>query len=197
MLPAIGHDGLVGLTIRDTKIANEKIDPKQVAWGKPDAEGLALGAYLSPRKAQYALGERVRLRLFVRNDGQQPVKGLTFYRTSHPMPDDFTVTDDKGAKVGVRIGHEDWDHPWVSGATGGGLAPGEAHAFFVPYEILIGGDGSQNELIGRVIDARLGQKLQLKVRAHNGNDRERKEGEPESGSISFAVADQRNAADLK
>lgn len=198
MLPAIGHDGLVGLTIRNTMIADEKIDPKLVAWGKPDAEGLSLGAYLSPKKAQYTLGERVRLRLFVRNDGQQPVNGLTFYRTSHPMPDDFTVMDDKGAKVGVHIGHEDWDHPWVSGATGGGLAPGESHAFFIPYEILIGGDGSQNELIGRVIDARPGQKLQLKVRAHNGSERERKdsEAEPESGVITFTVADAK-AATLK
>ncbi len=187
LLPAIGHDGLVGLTIRDTKIAEEKIDPKNVAWGKPDGEGLTLGAYLSPRKAQYAVGERVRLRLFVRNDGKQPVQGLTFMRTLHPMPDDFTVTDDKGSKVGVRIGHEDWDHPWVSGATRGGLAPGDVHALVVPYEILIGGDGSKNELIGRVIDAQPGQRLQLKVREHNGSERKEGEAEPESGSVAFAV----------
>ena len=219
MIPAIGHDGFVGLTIRNTLVAEEKIDPKDVAWGKADAEGLSLGAYLSPRKAQFALGERVRLRLFVRNDGAKAVKTI-WANTSHPMPDDFTVTDTTGAKVAVYIGHESWSLPWISSYTdGGALPPGATHALFVPYEISIGpeityengvpvhrvpvgqgigGDGP-NKLIGRIIAARPGQTLQLKVRAHNGNDRERKEGEavPESGFVAFDVADKGNSADLK
>ncbi len=187
MIPAIGHDGFVGLTIGDTVLAEEKIDPKLVAWGKPDGDGLSLGAYLSPKKDKYEIGERVRLRLFVRNDGKEPVKA-TWANTSHPMPDDFTIIDETGAKVAVRIGHDDWRLPWISGYVGGGeLRPGDVHTLLVPYEILIGGDGTKNKLIGRVIDAKPGQKLQLKVREHNGSERDKAEATPESGAISFAL----------
>ncbi|MBI1315218.1 TIGR03067 domain-containing protein [bacterium] len=189
MLPAVGRDGFVGLTIRNTELAEEKIDPKQVAWGKPDADGLSLGIYLSPKKAEYALGDRVRLRLFVRNEGKQPVE-TTWANTSHPMPDDLTVTDETGAEVSVRIGHESWALPWVSGFVAGGLVAGEVHTFTVPYQIGLGGNGSTNKLIGRVIDARPGQTLQLRVRQPNGNNRTRSENEslPESGDVRFQVA---------
>lgn len=191
MLPAMGHDGLVGLTIRDTRIVDEKIDPTQVAWGKPDADGLVLGAYFSPRKANYALGERVRLRLFVRNNGSRTVDGLTFYNLTTPAVDDFNVTDETGAKVAVRLGHDDWSLHLPAGATTGVLAPGGVHAFNIPFELAIGGKELQNRLIGRVISARPGQKLQLKVRAHNGSDRPQAKNEPrpESGTISFTVTD--------
>ena len=191
MLPAIGHDGFVGLTIRDTQIGKETIDPQQVAWGKPDAQGLSLGIYLSPKKEKYALGERVKLRLFVRNEGKQAVDNLTFYNISWPKPKDFTVTDQTGAVVDVRSVHdEQWGEQWVAGATAGQLAPGDAHGFQVPFELAIGGN-APSKLVGRVIDARPGQKLSLRVREHNGNDRDRKEGEPEpeSGSIELTVAE--------
>ena len=191
MLPAIGHDGFVGLTIRDTQILTETIDPQQVAWGKPDAQGLSLGIYLSPKKEKYALGERVKLRLFVRNEGKQGVDNLTFYNISWPKPKDFTVTDQTGAVVDVRsVNDEQWGEQWVAGATAGQLAPGDAHAFRVPFELAIGGNAT-SKLVGRVIDARPGQKLSLRVREHNGNDRDRKEGEPEpeSGSIELTVAE--------
>lgn len=191
MLPAIGHDGFVGLTIRDTLVSEEKVDPKQIAWGKPDAEGLSLGIFLSPKQAEYAIGARVRLRLFVRNDGKSAVN-TTWANSTHPMPEDFEATDDKGANVAVRIGHESWHRPWISGYVTGRLAAGEIHAFYVPYEIDIGGDGSKNKLIGRVIDAHPGQKLHLKVRADNGNKRERnlveEVIEPWSGIVSVAIA---------
>ena len=196
-LPAIGHDGFVGFTIRDTKLNDEKIDPKLIAWGKPDADGLSLGAYLSPKKETYQLGERIRLRLFVRNDSQQQVE-TTWMNSSHPLPEDFTITDESGAQVAVRIGHESWDHAWVSGTRTGGIAPGEAHAFFVPYEIRIGGGAAKeaNKLIGRVIEARAGQTLQLRVRSHNGNHRKRadNEPEPESGIVAFKVIEPTAAA---
>ncbi|MEI8019103.1 MAG: carboxypeptidase regulatory-like domain-containing protein, partial [Schlesneria sp.] len=191
MLPAIGHDGFVGLTIRDTEVAQETIDPKQVAWGKPDALGLSLGVYLSPKKEKYAIGERVKLRLFVRNDGNQTVNNLTFYNVSWPKPKDFNVTDQTGAVVAVGNVHdEQWGLQWVAGARAGRLAPGDAHTFNVPFELAIGGD-APSKLVGRVIDARPGQKLSLRVREHNGNDRDRKEGEPEpeSGSREFSVAE--------
>ena len=184
MLPAIGHDGFVGLTIRDTKIAQETIDPQQVAWGKPDAPGLSLGVYLSPKKEKYALGERVKLRLFVRNEGKQTVDNLTFYNISWPEPKDFTVTDQAGAAVAVRIVHdEQWGLQWVAGATAGRLASGDTHALNVPFELAIGGD-APSKLVGRVIDARPGQKLSLRVR-----ERKKGEPEPESGSIKLSVAD--------
>ncbi|MDA1049938.1 MAG: TIGR03067 domain-containing protein [Planctomycetota bacterium] len=189
-LPAIGHDGLVGFTIRHTKLPEEKIDPKQVAWGKPDPDRLSLGIYFSPRKDKYQVGDRVRLRLFVRNEGQEAVETM-WANTSHPLPNAFTVTDESGANVAVRIGHESWELPWISGYIDGlALGPGDAHAFFVPYEISIGGDGSKNKLIGRVIDARPGQTLQLKVRDSNGNNRTRADSEPlpESGVITVVVA---------
>ena len=192
MLPAIGHDGFVGLTIRDTQILTETIDPQQVAWGKPDAQGLSLGIYLSPKKEKYALGERVKLRLFVRNEGKQGVDNLTFYNISWPKPKDFTVTDQTGAVVDVRSVHdEQWGEQWVAGATAGQLAPGDAHGFQVPFELAIGGN-APSKLVGRVIDARPGQKLSLRVREHNGNDHNRKEGEPEpeSGSIELSVAEE-------
>ncbi len=191
MLPAIGHDGFVGLTIRDTEVVNEQIDPRQVAWGEPDALGLSLGIYLSPKKEKYAIGERVKLRMFVRNEGKQAVDNLTFYNISWPEPKDFTVTDQTGAAVAVRSVHnEQWGLQWVAGARAGQLAPGDTHAFNVPFELAIGGD-APSKLVGRVIDARCGQKLSLRVREHNGNDRDRKEGEPEpeSGSIELSVAD--------
>jgi WD40 repeat protein/beta-lactamase regulating signal transducer with metallopeptidase domain len=190
MLPAIGHDGFVGLTIRDTKVSEEKIDPQQVAWGLADKSGLSLGAYLSPKKEKYQIGERVHLRLFVRNDGEQPVK-TAWANTSHPMPDDFTVIDEKGMPVAVRQGRDgNWEVPWVSGYMSGHLDPGEVHRLFVPYEISIGGDGS-NKLVGRVIEAKPGQTLELRVRESNGNERERAKGEPEpeSGKITITIAE--------
>jgi len=198
MLPAIGHDGFVGLTIRDTLVREETIEPSAVAWGEPDADGLQLGAYLTPKKNRYAVGERVRLRLLVCNHGSQPVK-TTWANTSHPMPDDFSVTDETGARVAVRIGHRSWDLPWISGYEAGGLAPGEIHTLRVPYEISLGGDGSQNKLIGRVIDAKPGQRLKLKVRQHNGSERVKDSGATaaESGAIELAMnGDQSVASDL-
>ena len=189
MLPAIGHDGFVGLTIRDTQMLTEKIDPQQVAWGKPDAQGLSLGVYLTPMKEKYAIGERVKLRLFVRNVGKQTVDNLTFYNISWPEPKDFTVADQTGAVVNVRsVYDERWGEQWVAGAVAGRLAPGDAHGFHVPFELAIGGN-APSKLVGRVIDARPGQKLSLRVREHNGNDRKEGETEPESGSIELTVAD--------
>ena len=191
-LPAMGHDGFVGFVIRHTKLADEKIDPKVIAWGQPDADGLSLGICLTPQKAQYRVGERVRLRLFVRNDSQKFVE-TTWANTTHPMPDDFTVTDETGAKVAVRIAHDQWRHAWLSGYIQGGIAAGDIHAFNVPYEISLGGKSAEaNKLIGRVIEARDGQTLKLKVRAVIGSGRTRgaNEPEPESGSLAFQVAPQ-------
>jgi len=186
-LPSLDGDGFDGFSIRHTKLGEEKFDPKSVAWGEPDADGLSLGAYLSPNKAAYQIGERVRLRLFVRNEGTEAVK-VAFANTTHPMPNAFNVTDEKGAKVAVRIGHDQWSLKWISGFMGGELGPGDVHAFHVPFELGIGGDGT-NKLIGRVIDARPGQTLQLRVREHNGNNRTRTDDEPqpESGAVMFRV----------
>ncbi len=113
-------DGFDGYAIRHTKLHEEKIDPKSVAWGKPDADGLSLGAYLSPKKDKYALGERVRLLLFVRNEGKKFVDTV-WANTTHPMPNDFLVTDEKGAKVVVRKGKDgNWLlPPWISGYMSG------------------------------------------------------------------------------
>lgn len=187
-LPSLDGDGFDSFAIRHTKLYGEKIDPKSVAWGEPDADGLSLGAYLSPKKDEYAVGDRVRLRLFVRNDGPKAVK-MTLANTSHPMPGDFHVIAETGA-VEVRMDSEkNWSEKWVSGYTGGELAPGAVHAFHVPFEIGIGGDGS-NKLVGRLIAAQAGQSLQLKVSSSNGNSRDRAEGEsdPQSGTIRFTVA---------
>ncbi len=190
-VPAMGHDGFVGFVIRHTKLADEKIDPKFIAWGRPDADGLSLGICLTPRKTQYQVGERVRLRLFVRNDSQKFVE-TTWANTTHPMPDDFSVTDEAGAKVAVHIAHDQWRHPWLSGYIEGGIAAGDIHAFNVPYEISIGGGKSAeaNKLIGRIIEARAGQTLNLKVRSAIGSERTPGANElaPESGSVAFQVA---------
>lgn len=185
-LPSLDGDGFDGFSIRHTKLQEEQIDPKSVAWGKPDADGLSLGMYLAPKKDKYQVGERVRLRLFVRNGGTKTVP-VTFANTSHPTP---AVTDQLGAKVAVRMG-DHWSEKWISGFIGGlELGPGDTHAFRVPFELGIGGAGT-NKLIGRVIDARPGQTLQLKVREANGNNRTRvdDEPEPESGIVTFAVAE--------
>ena len=178
--------GTVGFTIRYTKLHEQKTDPKSVAWGKRDADGLSLGAFISPKKDKYALGERVDLRLFVRNEGTKTVE-VTLANLSKPMP---LVTDQFGAKVAVRVGHRDWLVLSMSGYTCDELGPGDAHAFHVPFEIGIGGDGT-NKLIGRVIEARPGQTLQLKIREPNGNNRKRAddEPEPESGVVTFTVTD--------
>ena len=153
---------------------------------------MSLGIYFSPKKEKYAIGERVKLRLFVRNEGTQAVDNLTFYNISWPEPKDFTVTDQTGAVVNVHIVHdEQWGLQWVAGATAGRLAPGDAHGFQVPFVLAIGGD-TPSKLVGRVIDARPGQKLSLRVREHYGNDHNELEGEakPESGSIVFFVAEE-------
>ncbi len=181
--------GTVGFTVRHTKLHEEKIDPKSVAWGKPDADGLSLGLFLAPNKDKYQIGDHVQLRLFVRNDGKKAVEP-TYANTSHPDAGDFIVTGHQSAKIAVRLGHADWDTAWVSGFMRGRLDPGEAHAFHVPFEIGIGGDGT-NKLIGRVIEARPGQTLHLKIRQPNGNNRERAddEPEPESGVVTLTVTD--------
>jgi HEAT repeat protein len=187
-LPSIDGDGFDGYPIRHTKLGIENIDPTAVAWGKPDPDGLSLGGYISPRKDKYALGERVSLLLFVRNDGRKRLP-MSFANTTHPMPDDFTVTDEKGSKVDVCKGEDqNWSLPWVSGYLGGELGVGDVHRFNVPFEISIGGDAS-NKLVGRVIDARPGQTVRLTVRANNGSDRARADGEPEpeTGVLTFAV----------
>jgi hypothetical protein len=188
-MPALERAGMMGFTIRDKKIGEEKIDPKSIAWGKADAQGLSLGLYLMPRKEKYAVGERVQLKLFVRNDGAARVEGMTFYNITWPRIGDFTVTDQTGAEVGVRNGHEEWSGPgWVAGATAGGLEPGAVHAFRVPFELGIGG-GETNKLVGRVVDVHPGQTVNVRVRALNGNSRRRAPGEPnpESGGVTFGV----------
>ncbi len=151
-----------------TRNCGKQINPSAVAWGPPDKDGLSLGADLSPNKNAYALGERVRLLLFVCNVGDKNVE-VVWANTTHPAPDEFAVTDAKGATVKVRMGHPDWLIPWISGFIGGTeFGPGDVHRLVVPYEIGIGGDGS-NKRVGRVIDARVGQTLQLKVSSPNGN----------------------------
>lgn len=190
LIPAIGHDGFVRFTIRNTTIADEVIDPRMVAWGKPDIDGLSLGIYLSPRKAYYAIGERVRLRIYVRNEGRSKVS-LTTPNTSHPGEDAFSVVDTAGGKVPVELGHKDWIVPWISGATAGGLAPGEVHGFSVPFQIRIGGSAEPNKLVGLVVKARAGQSLSFKLRSHVGNQRSAASAQyivPVSGDVKFAVA---------
>ena len=183
--------GFDGFTIRYTKLREEKIDPKSVAWGRPDAEGLSLGLFLLPKKDQYQIGERVQLRLLVRNEGQKTIEEMTFWNITWPETKDFTVTDQNGAKVQVRNSQmEEWSGPgWIAGATGGSLDPGDVHAFRIPFELAIGGDGS-NKRVGRVVDARPGQTLQLRLRAHNGSNRvpAKNEPPPQTGSVTFKVA---------
>ena len=79
--------------------------------------------------------------------------------------------------------------PYLLVDMSGGLDPGDVHAFRIPFELGIGGDGT-DKLVGRVIDARPGQTLQLRLRAHNGSNRIRAENEPppESGNVMFTVA---------
>ncbi len=191
IMPALERDGTVGFSIRYTKLDEERIDPKQVAWGKPDPDGLSLGLFLLPHKDKYQIGDRVQMRLFVRNDGKQAIKEMTFWNITWPETKDFTVTDQTGAMIEVRNSEiEEWSGPgWIAGAMSGALDPGNVHAFRIPFELAIGGDGT-DKLVGRVIDARPGQTLQLRLRAHNGSNRIRAENEapPETGNVMFTVA---------
>ena len=166
IMPALERNGTVGFNIRHTKLGEEKIDSKQVAWGKPDADGLSLGLFLLPKQDKYAIGDRVQMRLFVRNDGKQAIKEMTFWNITWPGTEDFTVTDRNGGRVEVRNSQvEEWSGPgWIAGAMSGALDPGNVHAFRIPFELAIGGDGT-DKLVGRVIDARPGQTLQLRLRA--------------------------------
>jgi len=129
--------------------------------------------------------------IFVRNDGKSLVKMIWANKT-HSTPNEFTVSVERGKKVLDRVGdHQNWQIPWISGYIGDrGLDVGEVHGLRVPFEIRIGGDGS-NKLFGRVIEAHAGQTLQLRVRAQTGSERQRNEGGvlPESGNIKFTVAD--------
>ena len=68
-LPAIGHDGVVGFTIRHTVYRDETIHPRQIAWGTPDQDGLSIGCALLPAKKSYRVGERVKLRLWLSKSG--------------------------------------------------------------------------------------------------------------------------------
>lgn len=197
LIPAIGHDGFVRFKIRDTKLEDETINPEDVAWGDPDEDGLELGIYLSPKKSTYQLGERVRMRLLVRNQGDQPVK-TAWANTTHPMPSDFTVTDASGSRVPVFCSSEDnWTLPWISGFRAGGIASGDTHALYVPYEIRIGLNGIQpkrkyydetNDLVGRAIDAQAGQQLKVQIQASNGNYQTEKSTIQKSGSLTFNVS---------
>ncbi len=196
IMPALERAGTVGFSIRHTVLGEEKIDPQQVAWGRPDADGLSLGLFLSPRKAQYQIGERVQLRLFVRNEGRKAIDDLTFMNITWPVIEDFTVTDQTGARVAVRNGHEEWSGlPWIAGAIRSRLEAGEAYALRVPFEIRIGGE--VDKLVGRILDAKPGQTLRLRVRAANGSERIRAadEPKPESGEVTLAVQTETAAVD--
>ncbi|HTN03569.1 MAG TPA: hypothetical protein VL132_16885, partial [Planctomycetaceae bacterium] len=153
IMPALERAGTVGFSIRHRVLGEEKIDPEQVAWGRPDADGLSLGLFLSPRKAQYQIGDRVQLRLFVRNEGRKAIDDLTFMNITWPVIEDFTVIDQTGARVAVRNGHEEWSGPqWIAGAIKSGLEAGEAYALRVPFEIGIGGE--VDKPVGRILDAK-------------------------------------------
>lgn len=190
-IPALDRDGFIHVKIRETQLGEEKIDPKSVAWGKPDKEGLTMGLYLSPQKKVYEVGDRVRLRLLVRNDGKAPIKSMTFPNIKWPGTKSFTVVDDKGAKVAMRNGHEDWTGPaWLAGAmVGSGFPPDAVRAFNIPFQLGIGG-GESNKLVGLVLDARPGQTIKLRMRSHNGSNRTREPSEPvsETGDVTFRVA---------
>jgi len=190
-VPAIDHDGFVSMTIRNEQFPDEKIDPDHIAWGAPDADGLELGGYLSPKKETYTMGEKVRLILYVRNNGPKSVNSV-WSRTTHPMPDDFLVRDGSGDQVAVKIGHDNWRGGWISGAMGGSLRPGDMHFFNIPYKIRIGGLETKgtNRRVGRIFDVQEGKKYEFKVRASNGNQRKRERGEPrpETGLMPFVVS---------
>ncbi len=191
-LPAIGHDGFVPFSIRNDKFADEIIDPESVAWGKPDADGMTLGGYLSPMKEEYQPGDRVRLHLFVKNNGTKPVS-TGWPRLLFPMPDDFTILDQKGEEVRASIAGEKWGIPWVSGYVGAGLQPGETHFYNVPFEIQIGGSKVDKtpKRVGRIIEATPGQSLRIQVRATTGNYRMNENGHNLSmtGEIKFSIGE--------
>ena len=163
-LPAIGHDGFVGFTIRHTVYQGETIDPKQISWGQPDQDGLAIGTMLLPAKKSYRVGERVRLRLWLRNQGKQSVD-MTYPNLVHPAILDFQCTGPDGETIPVKIGHEQWEIPWISGYTASQLAPGDVQYFDVPSYIQMGMvEGSENnKLIGRIVDANEGRKVKFQV----------------------------------
>ena len=189
-LPAIGHDGFVRFMIRDTKFADEIIAPEDIGWGDPDEDGFRLGIYLSPKKENYFSGERVHLRVFVRNDGIETV-AAGWSRLAQPGPDSFTLKDSNGEAVPVILGQDEWRIGMVCGAVGGGLRPGGVHFYRVPFEIRIGGAETQNtnKLVGIILDAAPGASYQLSVRVPNGNYRKRPAADPvpESGTVSFGV----------
>ena len=191
-LPAIGHDGFVPFTIRNDRFADEIIDSENVAWGKPDADGMTLGGYLSPMKQEYQLGDRVRLHLFVKNNGTKTVR-TGWPRLLFPMPDDFTVVEENGEEVRASIGDEKWQVPWVSGHFGGGLRPGGIHFFNVPFEIQIGGSKVDNtpKRVGRLIEATPGQSLRMQVRATTGSYRNNANGNnlSKTGEIKFSIGE--------
>ncbi len=73
-LPSLDGDGFDGFSIRHTQLHEEKIDPQSVAWGKPDARRVVASAGSSRRRRGTTItgfGERVRLLLFVRNEGKK------------------------------------------------------------------------------------------------------------------------------
>jgi len=189
VMPAVGRPGTVGFTIRDTKISEERIDPKSVAWGKPDASGLAVGLTLFPQKQNYAEGERVQLRLFVRNEGN-PLE-TSFPNITWLKGNDILVVESNTAKVGVRGGHEHWiDEAWVAGAVSVRLASGDVHRLRVPFEIQIGGQAIVPS-VGRVLDVRSGQKLQMRVQIPTGDhSTSDTQALSKSGIVRFAVTEE-------
>jgi WD40 repeat protein len=193
-MPALERPGTNGFTIRHTTVREERIDPGSIAWGKPDGDGLSIGLLLWPKRDKYVLGERTRLRLYVRNEGRKQVE-VTFPNTTFPEADDFIITDQAGAIIAVHNGDEAWSIPWVSGYMASRLEPGGAHELRVPFELQIGGD-AVSTTVGRIIAARPGQTLQLRVRTTNGSERTRDKDEPlpESGVVTFTVTENRDAA---
>jgi hypothetical protein len=94
------------LPIRERMIRSHDETPKDDAFGPPASHGLRLACMFIPQQEEYAFDQVVDRRIFIRNDGQQPVD---FTPPEPGEGETWSVTDDAGKPIAIHT--IEWKEP--------------------------------------------------------------------------------------
>jgi tetratricopeptide (TPR) repeat protein len=176
---------------KPTLSANPAESPRDrtpIAWGKPSPNGMQLGIELEPRKSDYELVERVKVRLLLRNAGKEAIH-MTLPRLEvlEKFGVDLSLRHGEAKEVGWSWGgaHKPKDLWTVSGAVALPLAPGGTYELPAMH-IGMGFGAPLADVMARLnIEANQSCRFSVKLQTYSYA---RGQGEPlESGVIEFTV----------
>jgi hypothetical protein len=160
-MPRLSGPGSYAFRVRERIIRVHKTDPQMIVWGKP-AKGLAVGVLLDARQDKYRIGDVIKPRFFLRNEGTQEIS-VAIPRLLWLSANDIVAVDATGKTIGIQNGDEQYDIAMPSGRMEQLLTPQGVTEIRIPFSLGVG-KVNDDRGVGRIIDAKAGQQCRISFR---------------------------------